>query len=253
MHEKAQEVPPAGVQNFSAEAVSPEFRAVAIELFRRYFSPDMYFIFPLIVCREAAFGLDFRSTTTTLFFGPQTDEQVAAQPTRTAEAHLGCDRIRRPFIKLLKAGMPAPAGACSWRFRWPLLPKMKTVAALEVEQPLPLLEILFIAVWEEQRYQVHGGSLVADLEAKAHMAGVKMLYVEIGFEQPQARRFWRKQGFGKAVRAGFSESEKSDLQEAEDLEQVLMPLVALTDVQFDFFESNCLRFADTAQYVKLLP
>merc|ERR1719277_2182872 len=57
----------------AAQALTPQLRAIAVELFRRYFSPDMYFIFPVIVGQEAAFGLDFRTTTTTLLFGPQTD------------------------------------------------------------------------------------------------------------------------------------------------------------------------------------
>jgi len=223
-HAQIQALPPAGSEIFIAEAVSLEFRSVAIELFRRYFSPDMYFIFPLIVGQDTAFGLDFRSTTTTLFFGPQKDFQVTPV---------------------------APVGACSWRFRWPLLPESRISGAPDIEQPLPVLEVLFIAVWEEERYQVHGGTLVAEFEAQARAAGVKMMYVEIGFEQPKARRFWRKQGFGKVVRLEASEIEKQQLLDAEEQEDVPVPLVPLTSAQLDFFESNCLRFSDTAQYVKI--
>jgi len=230
---KEQDLPPSGVHNFTAEAVSPEFRAVAVELFRRYFSPDMYFIFPLIVNQEAAFGLDFCTTTTTLFFGPQS----VGRATGT------CQTSPRSV---------APAGACSWRLRFPILPECQTPVVLQLEQPLPLLEVLFIAVWEEERHQVHGGTLVAELEARARAAGVKMMYVEIGFEQPKARRFWRKQGFGKVARLEMSEDEKQQVCTAEEEDDVPVPVVFLPDSQMAFFESNCLRFSDTSQYVKML-
>lgn len=230
---KVQDIPTAEGENFTAEAVSPEFRAVAVELFRRYFSPDMYFIFPLIVNQEAAFGLDFRTTTTTLFFGPQSVESIEGTCQRNPSA-------------------VAPAGACSWRLRCSLLPEPQPHSVLELEQPLPLLEVLFIAVWEEERHQVHGGTLVADLEVQARAAGAKMMYVEIGFEQPKARRFWRKQGFGKVARLEMSEDEKQHVCDAEQEDDVPVPVVFLPDSQLAFFESNCLRFSDTAQYVKLL-
>lgn len=224
--ELQQELPPLGSQYFTAQAVRPELQAVAVELFRRYFSPDMYFIFPLMVGRESGFGLDFTSTTTTLFFGPNAHAVAPAAP--------------------------APAGACSWRFRHPPELELVSQMAADVEKPKSLLEVLFIAVWEDERDQVHGGTLVADLEAQAREAGVKMLYVEIGFEQPKARRFWKKQGFGKVVQKEASESRLQQLVEAEDHEDVPMPLVALPQSQLAFFESSCLRFADTAQYVKVL-
>lgn len=215
---------PCGDGPFSTEAVGPEQRAVAVEIFRRYFSPDMYFVFPLMVGGEAALGLDFRSTRTTLFFAPGPG---------AASAH-------------------AVAGACSWRFHWPAPVEPEAGAALSLEEPLPLLEVLFIAVWEEERDQVHGGSLVQELEEGARKAGAKMLYVEIGSEQPKARRFWKKQGFGRAVCRQASAADREIVAHAEDSEDVLMPLVPLDDVQFAFFEGSCLRFSDTAQYVKLL-
>jgi len=220
-----QELPPYGSSYFTADAVDPALQAVAVELFRRYFSPDMYFIFPLMVGRESAFGLDFTSTTTTLFFGPK--------------AYVG-------------SPLPAPAGACSWRLHQPLQlePAMRVIG--ETDTPQPLLEVLFIAVWEEERDQVHGGALVSDLEARARGAGVSMLYVEIGFEQPKARRFWRKQGFGKVVKRESSELQMQQFADAEEHEDVPMPLIPLSQTQLSFFESNCLRFADTAQYVKVL-
>merc|ERR1711953_629048 len=105
---------------------------------------------------------------------------------------------------------------------------------------------------EEEREHVHGGTLVEDLEARARAAGVKIMYVEIGFEQPKARRFWRKQGFKKVVRLDASEAEKRQWEEAAESEEVPVPVIYLSNAQLDFFESNCLRFSDTAQYVKVL-
>ncbi|CAK0795938.1 unnamed protein product [Prorocentrum cordatum] len=113
---------PCGDGPFSTEAVGPEQRAVAVEIFRRYFSPDMYFVFPLMVGGEAALGLDFRSTRTTLFFAPGRRRRRRTHP----RAH-------------------AVAGACSWRFHWPAPVEPEAGAALSLEEPLPLLEVLFSA------------------------------------------------------------------------------------------------------------
>merc|ERR1712137_1069962 len=98
---------------------------------------------------------------------------------------------------------------------------------------------------------VHGGTLINELEAKARAGGVNLLYVEIGFEQPKARRFWRKQGFGKATRQHATDADKEATHLAELEELVPMPLVPIPDSQFAFFDSTCLRFSDTAQYVKI--
>lgn len=237
----AQELPPSG--NIT-EAVGPQFRAVAIELYRRYFSPDMYFIFPFIVGQESAFGLDFRSTITTMFFAPISPESHRRSPFKkiALQNHSADDADT----------VPAPVGACSWRIRRPLLAYAEIPGVPEIERPHALLEILFIAVWEEEREQVRGGSLVDDLEMRARADGVKMMYVEIGFEQPKARRFWRKQGFKKVARLEASIEEKQTWEEEAEAEEVPVPLIYLSDAQLDFFESNCLRFSDTAQYVKVL-
>merc|ERR1712008_656056 len=80
--EKGQVLPPPGSRGFITEATCPEFKNIAVELFRRYFSPDMYFVFPLICGQEAALGLDFRTTTTTVFFGPKAFDQRAATDER---------------------------------------------------------------------------------------------------------------------------------------------------------------------------
>merc|ERR1712187_759228 len=100
-----------------------------------------------------------------------------------------------------------------------------------------------IAIWEEERHQVHGGALVAELEAEARTAGVGMMYVEIGFEQPKARRFWGKQGFARIVRPDAQETLLPDISEG------VGQRISLPEEQMVFFENNCLRFSDTAQYV----
>jgi len=205
-------LPPLGSSSFTAEAVSPQFRKLTIELFREYFSPDMYFIFPLIVNKENAFGLDFRTTTTTLFFGP-----TNASGSMSA----------------------MPMGACSWRIRCPPLVHPLPFDT-DMDKPVATLEVLFIAIWEEERSQAHGGTLVTELESIGKQSGVGMMYVEIGFEQPKAREFWRKQGFRRVSMPehGIATEEDDDLE---------LPLAQLV-----FFERNCLRFGDTQQYVKLL-
>lgn len=204
-----QEMPPPGSSGFVACANSPQFKSLAIELFRKYFSPDMYYIFPLIVYREAAFGLDFRSTETTLIFGKQ-------EP----------------------SGPSPPVGACSWRLRRPVLEGHLNTIPDGVGRPQAVLEVLFIAVWEEERQHDYGSRLVEALEARAHEEGVKFMYVEIGFEQPKAKCFWRKNN-------GFQGVQRPDC--ARDPDSLEVP-----EEQIAFFDANCLRFADTEQYVKWL-
>merc|ERR1712224_519550 len=67
--------------------------------------------------------------------------------------------------------------------------------------------------------------------------GVKILYVEIGFEQPKAKCFWGNNGFQQLQRLGCV----ADPDAAEFSEQ-----------QVAFLDSSCLRFADTEQYLKRL-
>jgi hypothetical protein len=109
-------MPPSGSEGFVTCARSLQFKTLAIELFRKYFSPDMYYIFPLIVYQEAAFGLDFRTTETTLIFGKPEPERPCA-----------------------------PVGACSWRLRRPVL-ENQLATVPDVDRPEAVLEVLFIAV-----------------------------------------------------------------------------------------------------------
>merc|ERR1719421_2404124 len=163
-------------------------RRMSIKLFREYFSPSMHLIFPLIAFQQELHGLDF---TTTQTWGVSVNEQ--------------------------------PVGAVAWRVREPL---MRAHARDAARLPMRLLEVLFISVWEEHRNSDYGGLLVAALEEEAQRSGCAMLYVEVGHEQPLARKFWAKRGFAPA-------SERQVSQE-----------------QWLFFEYSCLRFSDTEPFIK---
>jgi GNAT superfamily N-acetyltransferase len=162
-------------------------RRMSIDLFRKYFSPSMHFVFPLIAYRQALHGLDFTSTHT---WGVRAQDEAV--------------------------------GAVAWRVRTPLL----TAHARDAGRlPVKTLEVLFISVWEIYRNADYGGALVAALEEEAVSQGCGLLYVEVGHEQPLARKFWAKRGFGPASR-GVSQEQRL------------------------FFEHSCLRFADTEPFVK---
>jgi len=166
-------------------------REVSIELFRKYFSPSMHLIFPLIAYQQALHGLDFTTTET---WGVGIDGELV--------------------------------GAVAWRVREPL---MRAHARDAARMPARTLEVLFISVREEHRKMDYGGVLVAALEEEARDRGCAMLYVEVGDEQPLARKFWAKRGFAPAREAGVS------------CEQRL------------FFDHACLRFSDTQPFIKCLP
>merc|ERR1712113_1006279 len=86
-------------------------RQMSVELFRKYFSPSMHLIFPLIAHQQALHGLDF---TTTQTWG-----------VRCAGRNVG---------------------AVAWRVCKPLLAAQECDAS---RMPIPILEVLFISVWEE--------------------------------------------------------------------------------------------------------
>lgn len=171
-------------------AADVALRQMSIELFREYFSPSMHLIFPLIAHQQALHDLDF---TTTQTWG-----------VRYAGKNVG---------------------AVAWRIRKPLLAVHKEDAC---HMPVPILEVLFISVWEEYRNSEFGSLMVAALEEEAGTHRCGFIYVEVGHEQPLARRFWAKNGFSSTREAG------------------------VTKEQSLFFEHACLRFADTEQYVKRL-
>jgi len=165
-------------------------RHTSIELFRQYFSPSMHFVFPLIAHQQAVNGLDF---TTTQTWGVGVDGQ--------------------------------PVGAVAWRVREPLMKSHDRDAA---RLPVRTLEVLFISIQEKHRKMDYGGVLVAAVEDEASTRGCAMLYVEVGHEQPLARKFWAKQGFAPASE------------------------IAVSCEQRLFFEHACLRFSDTEPFIKRL-
>uniref|UniRef100_A0A6U3P597 N-acetyltransferase domain-containing protein n=1 Tax=Ditylum brightwellii TaxID=49249 RepID=A0A6U3P597_9STRA len=179
-------------------------REMSIKLFRSYFSPSMHYIFPLIAYQQKLNGLDFRSTQ---LWGVMLGD--------TDGGH--------------------PIGAVAWRKRKPLIPiqnEESEASSLTMRSPLPntmkTLEVLFIAVWENYRHTECGAALVEALENEARKSGCKYMYVEIGREQPLARKFWGGLGFMPVTQVGI------------DREQMI------------FFQNSCLRFADTEQFVKVL-
>jgi len=215
--DQAQLLPPRGVSaGFVATAVSSHFKALAVELYRRYFSPDMYYIFPLMVEQQAAFGLDFISTETTLVFGASEEGRPAA-----------------------------PSGAVSWRLRQPVTCAGSGREA--VGGPVATLEVLFISVWEEDRHHDLGGQLVDWLVEQAKARGAAILYVEVGYEQPKAQEFWGKHGFERLRRESPEVCVSCGQPPAEGSGERELPAS-----QVAFFDGNCLRFRDTQQYVRVL-
>jgi GNAT superfamily N-acetyltransferase len=150
-----------------AEAVDTEVLKTCIRMYTSYFSPELQCVFPLVVYRQAALGVDFGSTRTWCMF----------------------DRDRRPV------------GAVSWRIRRP--PTAELCKSVGIPSAVaPVAEVLFIAVWEKARSVQYGSDLVEAIAQNALAQGVQLLYVEIGEEQPKAIEFWcKKNGFEKLDRA----------------------------------------------------
>jgi len=186
-----------------AEAVDPNVLKKVINIFSRYFSPELGLIFPLICYRQNAMGLDFSSTRTWCVMDSDTQEKEV--------------------------------GAISWRIRRSASDKIlqKMGITTDVE---PVAEVLFIAVWEQLRSIRYGGDLVDAVAAEAVGQGVRLLYVEIGEEQPLAKDFWSKQGFLPLDRDTGMAGTTAELSEA----------------QISFFDSVCFRFTDTRQWIRRL-
>ena len=124
------------------------------------------------------------------------------------------------------------------------------VMMMNGSKPLIILEVLFIAVWENDRGGEFGSSLVSALEfqalAYARRRGHKfaLLYVEIGFEQPLAKKFWGNNGFSPVA------SKSSGCHASEDV--FTGRIIELEDYQLGFIDRRCLRFKDTKQYAKVV-
>jgi len=187
----AAERPPAGHQGvFISKKADCEMLDMSVALFRKQFSPDMHWIFPLMAYQQQLHSLDFHDVQTWVVYDGE-----------------------------------CPAGAVAWRFRKPVVHTRKDCDATSV------LEVLFISVWEHYRSKKLGEALVTALEEEARGAWAGYLYVEIGHEQPLAKQFWAKNGFYLV----------DSCEEA-----------AVNPNQTQFFEHMCLRFSDTAQYIKVL-
>lgn len=186
-----------------AEAVDPNILRKVIRMFSSYFSPELNLIFPLICYQQNTMGLDFSSTQTWYMLDPNLEEREV--------------------------------GAISWRIcrsaSDKILEKMRITTSVE-----PVAEVLFIAVWERLRSNHYGGDLVDTVVADAVRQGVRLLYVEIGEEQPKAQDFWSEQGFmplnQDSGKAGTT--------------------VELSNAQISFFDSVCFRFTDTRQWIRRL-
>lgn len=180
-----------------AEAADPAVLKRCILMYQQYFSPQLHYIFPLIVYRQAALGVDFGTVRTWCMF----------------------DKHR------------APVGAVSWRIRRPPTAELCKAAGL-APAVAPVAEVLFIAVWERQRKLQYGSDLVDAVSSAAAMQGVRLLYVEIGAEQPKAIEFW-------TTKNGF-----------EKLDRDLPVSSGVSAAQLHFLDSACFRFTDTEQYVR---
>jgi len=173
---------------FITPALSNKYLQFAINVYRKYFSPDLYYIFPLIVYRKAELELDFSDTQTWVIF-------------KKAE----------------------PVGAITFRIHKPIINSAPSHAV----PPKPVLEVIFIAVLEEHRHSRYGTKLVQAVEGQAKSERVSYLYVEIGMEQHLAAQFWTK---------------KNQFSQIESL--------GIPWYQQVFIDSTCLRFNDTAQFMK---
>ncbi|CAB9511776.1 expressed unknown protein [Seminavis robusta] len=264
---QTQDFPPEGEagNGFIAEARDWRYKNCAVELYRRYFSPDMFFIFPLIVNSEAAFGLDFSSCVTSLIFGELSDDEAQPRANRMQRLMNRANPVRRP---LTADGLPRPLGSVSWRIHdatevaavgtgfGPGAMDSMDAAPLDAaplvmmngSKPQIILEVLFIAVWEGDRGGEYGSSLVASLESKvtqyAKSQGLRsaLMYVEVGYEQPKAKVFWGNNGFSPVVDKAQGIHTQDDLLTGR--------MVALEDWQLGFIDRRCLRFKDTVQYAK---
>lgn len=213
-----------------AEAVDPAVHAEVIRMFSRYFAPELAFIFPLIVYRQNALGLDFGTTRTWVMFANGSNDASSG-------------------------GNGRPVGAVSWRIRRSASQRICDQIGVDVVVE-PVAEILFIAVWEDDREVRYGGDLVDAVTADAMRQGVRLLYVEIGEEQPKAQRFWGKNnGFERLlVRSRIPTPPLMEDQhgETESGTATVTADVRLSDPQVRFLDKVCFRFTDTQQWIKKL-
>jgi len=225
-----QQYPEPGSFGFVTRAYHQRYYDIAIQLYRSYFSPNMYYIFPLMVYQQQQFLLDFTDTETWIIFG-----RIPTSGPMPGRDHLPW---AWQYMTELPESMPLPYGSVTWRFRRPIL----NISGYGNEKPVSVLEVLFIAVWEEERNHRLGSTLVRHLEENARSNGASFMYVEIGFEQAQAKDFWGMNGFKPA----FVHNEPLPAEMSPE------DICWLTPQQKFFCDSMCLRFADTEPYMKAL-
>ena len=102
---------------------------------------------------------------------------------------------------------------------------------------VPVLEVLFIAVREKSRNRQLGSTMVRVLEQEALRIGVPLMYVEIGREQERARSFWCHNGMRR-------------ISQVQGMDKDVKETVQVPPEMSHFFDSRCLRFDDTQQWVK---
>ena len=163
---------------------SPQHQQAAVTMYREYFSPDLHLVFPMLV-QAAQWGcLDFTGCQTWgLLSQPMLGSQSAELSEENEDAHGNVVR-RRENAEQRRARRIRTMASTE-----PLSASVTFRHHSRGEIPV-LLEVLFVATWEEARGMSVGGALVNALEAAARRAGAAYLYVEIGHEQPLAKRFW---------------------------------------------------------------
>eukprot|EP00012_Vannella_robusta_P009464 CAMPEP_0206198202 /NCGR_PEP_ID=MMETSP0166-20121206/9494_1 /ASSEMBLY_ACC=CAM_ASM_000260 /TAXON_ID=95228 /ORGANISM="Vannella robusta, Strain DIVA3 518/3/11/1/6" /LENGTH=238 /DNA_ID=CAMNT_0053616005 /DNA_START=738 /DNA_END=1450 /DNA_ORIENTATION=- len=164
--DEQQKFPVRGSSEFIAPAHHQKYLEVVSCLYRRYFSPDMHYIFPLMVYQQEQFGLDFTSTETWLIFGDIPEEGPIPHTLPASSSWMKYPE--------LPVGMTFPSGAVTWRLN------------MGRNTQEGILEVMFIAVWESQRGHQLGSRLVQRLEEESRQQSVSFLYVEIGHEQSKA-------------------------------------------------------------------
>jgi len=199
--QEIQEYPPANSKGFITKAVIPQYLNFTIDLFCNHFSQNLRLIFPLMAYKKNKYGLDLRSTETWVSFPEVSGDPLSVKPNGGVYW-----RLHKPKILHGSGNLELDAGSHTFG----------------------ILEVLFLAVLAKFRKDNLGGNIVEKLKVVAKENNCPILYVEIGYETPQAVLFWTKQGFKEISSFSF------------------------TEAQLARFEHNCLRFNDTVQYICVL-
>jgi len=206
-------------------AISQEQCDNAISLFRSYFSPDLYFIFPLVV-RKLYFGrcLDFRTCSTWCVLDP--DGQTKAALSWRMHNRLGTPTVAEVlFIATWEEQRGSSTGSY-------------LVSALEQVARTAGAEMLYVEVGQEQ-------PLAGNFWSWRHDFCVvqERFCVENSMQPP----FENSQSTDRNDSTIDSVSTNTD-----NGCSIPHPLIRLEERWHVFFEFHCLRFSDTRQFVKIL-